>query len=57
MTGTCVDRDLAEAERLFTEAMGFGDRRASANLETLRNLKDGDVVETMVLPKGRIPRR
>lgn len=57
MTGTCVERDLAEAERLFVEAMGIGDRRASSNLETLRGLKEGDVVETMVLPKGRMPRR
>lgn len=57
MTGTCVERDLAEAERLFVEAMGLGDRRASSNLETLRGLKEGDVVETMILPKGRMPRR
>ncbi len=50
MTETCVDRDLAGAERLSTEVMGPGDRRAVA-------LEDVDVEETLVLPKGRIPRR
>ena len=57
MTETCVDRDLAGAERLSTEVMGPGDRRAVAILKMLMNLEDVDVEETLVLPKERVPMR
>lgn len=44
-------------ERLSTEVMGQGDRRAVAILEMLMNLEDVDVEETLVLPKERAPMR
>lgn len=55
MTGTHVQRDLAEAERLFREAMALGDRRAAANLEALSQMSEGDSVEAVFMPKGRMP--
>ena len=55
MTGTFVERDLVEAERLFRDAVSLGDRRAAANLEVLSQMGDDDVPEMMVLSKGMMP--